>query len=305
LEDEPTLDAAPAPAVGYQDAEHGYDTQPRLAAVQDDVLSLGLLLCELAGGPEMLARVMDRQRRPEQAVEDDAPPISLALAAVIEIAAHADPERRFQNATALENALARAYAVERRIARLAANQPIRQTSRLERGQLDQIAPEPEDGPGSHFDLATRHISAVWGGAELAATICWKCGGRNQIGALICRVCGARQPVLAGTPRATQSGPRRISRPPKPTRRLYESDEWAEWSEADEEDYRPRPRRTRPLSGRLEDGVTAAPGALRRTSRPAPPPDKGQRVLWALVWVCFGMAILLGSATAIVAYLALH
>ncbi|HEX6780322.1 MAG TPA: hypothetical protein VF099_19115, partial [Ktedonobacterales bacterium] len=294
LSDAPTLDA-----------ERGYDTQPRLAAVQDDVFSLGLLLRELAGGPEVIARVMDRQRRPEQAVEDDAPPISLALAAVIEIAAYADPERRFQNAAALENALARAYAVERRIARLAANQPIRQTARLERGQLDQLAPEPEDGAGSHFDLATRHISAVWGGPELAATVCWKCGGRNQIGTLICRVCGARQPVLAGPPRATQSGPRRISRPPQPTRRLYESNEWDEWSEEDEEGYRPRPRRTRPLSGRLEDGVTSAPGTLRRVSRPAPPLDKGQRVLWALVWVCFGMAILLGSATAIVAYLALQ
>ena len=302
-EDESTLDAAPA--IDQEEVARGYDTQPRLAAPRDDVFSLGLLLCELAGGPEVIARVMDRQRHPEQAVEDDAPPISLALAAVIEIAAHADPERRFQNATALENALARASTVERRIARLAANQLIRQTPRLERGQLDELATEPEDGPGSHFDLATRHISAVWGGAELAATICWKCGARNQIGALICRVCGARQPVLAGTPRAAQTGQRRISR--SPTRRLYDNDEWSDWSEEDEQEvYRPRPRRTRPLSGRLEEATTYAPGATRRTSRPAPPPpDKGQRVLWALVWVCFGMAILLGSATAIVAYLALR
>ncbi len=292
-EDEPTLDAAP-----------GYATEPRLTSPRDDVYSLGLLLRELAGGPEVIARVMNRQQRPEQVAEDDAPPLSLALAAVIEIAAHADPERRFQNATALENALARAYAVERRIARLAANQPIRQTARLERGQLEEIATEPEPGPDSHFDLATRHISALWGGPELAATICWKCGARNQPGELLCRVCGARQPVLAGRPRAAQTGQRRISRPPKPTRQLYDDDEWAEWSEEDE-DYRPRPRRTRPLSSRLEGDMPYAPGAKRRTSRPAPQPDKGQRVLWALVWVCFSMAILLGSATVVVAYLALQ
>jgi serine/threonine protein kinase len=293
-EDEPTLDAAP-----------GYDTQPRLASPLDDVYSLGLLLRELAGGPDVIARVMDRQQHPEQVVEDDAPPLSLALAAVIEIAAHADPERRFQNATALENALARAYAVERRIARLAADQPIKPTARLERGQLEEITAEPEPGLDSHFDLATRHISALRGGPEVAATICWKCGARNQPGELLCRVCGARQPVLAGRPRTAQTGQRRISRPPKPTRQLYDDDEWAEWSEEDEEDYRPRPRRTRPLSSRLEGDATYAPGAKRRTSRPAPQPDKGQRVLWALVWVCFGMAILLGSATFVVAYLALQ
>jgi serine/threonine protein kinase len=302
-EDEPTLDAVPA--LGQEEAAPDYAPPPHLASPLDDVYSLGLLLRELAGGPEVIARVMDRQQHPEQVVEDDAPPLSLALAAVIEIAANVDPERRFQNAAALENALARAYAVERRIARLAGNQSIRQTSRLERGQLEEIAAEPEPGPDSRFDLATQHISTVSGGPEQPATICWKCGARNQPGELLCRVCGARQPVLAGRPRATQTGQRRISRPPKPTRQLYDDDEWAEWSEEDEEDYRHRPRRTRPLSGRLEEHLTYAPGAKRRTSRPAPQPDKGQRVLWALVWVCFSMAILLGSATLVVAYLALQ
>ncbi len=271
---------------------------------RDDVCSLGLLLCELAGGLEVVTGVMERQRHPEQAVEQDAPPISLALAAVLEIAAQRDPEHRFQSAPALENALARAYAVERRIA-LLAEQPAGQqeSQHLENGQPDIAVTslEAEPLPGSHHELATRHFSLAWG-EELDAIICWKCGASNQRDSHFCRVCGARQPRQ---PRAaTQTGRRRTSRPPVPTRRLYDSADWSEW--ADEEADRPtRPRRSRPTSGRTPTRGTRISGPARRTRPAPPPPEKGRRLLWALVWVCFTMAILLGSATSIVAYLALR
>jgi serine/threonine protein kinase len=299
-DEEPTLPAMPAGAPA---------PLPVAWSARDDVYSLGLLLCELAGGLEVVAGVMERQRHPEQSVEEDAPPISLALAAVLEIAVQRDAEQRFQNAQALENALERAYAVERRIARLAERPagPLESqhlATRLENGQQDLAATSLEFEPlaGNHHELATRHLSLTWG-EEVEAIICWKCGARNQQDSHFCRVCGARQPVQ---PRAaTQAGRRRTVRPPVTTRRLYDSADWSEWAEDEEEDRPTRPRRSRPTSGRTATRGTRVSGPARGRPAAPLPPEKGRRLLWALVWVCFGMAILLGSATSIVAYLALH
>jgi len=310
LQEEP--DEMPTLPAARNDTRNGVESAPTLEAwsARDDVCSLGLLLCELAGGLEVITRVMERQRRPEQLVEQHAPPISLALAAVLEIAAQRDPERRFQSALALENALERAYDVERRIARLAerpAGSPelSNQTTSLENSQPGFAASSLEAEPlsGSSSELATRHLSLAWGELPDGIT-CWKCDAHNQSDSRFCRVCGARQPLQPLAPGGARR--RRTTRRPVPTRRLYENADWSEWvDEEDEAALAPHPRRSRPVSGRTATGVTRPAGAARR-SRPAPPPlDTGRRLLWALVWVCFGMALLLGGATSIVAYLALR
>jgi hypothetical protein len=294
-----------APAASAYDMDSARTT----ADPRDDLLSLGLLLRELAGGAEVVAGVMNRLYRPEevaqQAEREDAPPISLALASVIEIAAHDDPNRRFQNAAALENALAGAYAVERRIVYLAERAGTIQEP-LEEGQdaLATVSME-ELFPVGTFDsqpqqLATRQIDALFGAEDTPSSIaCWRCGGRNLPGALLCRVCGARQPVIGGP--ARRRAPVRRST----TRKLRSGaldGEWAEWGETeDEEMLLPRQAR-RPTIWLEPDG--------RRISTPRPyvsaaPAEKGRRLLWALVWVCFGMAILLGAATAYVTYLVLR
>ncbi len=274
----------------------------------DDVLSLGLLLCELAGGPEVIAHVMERQRHPEQVGEDDVPPLSLALAAVIEMAAQPDTERRFQSAAALENALARAYAVEQRVARLAGQDGLptdrlESVTRLENGQPDLAATSLESTLEGQPDLATRHFTSFWGSEAELATICWKCGGRNVTGSLFCRVCGARQPVLAG-PRthtiyaSSQQADHRLVTTGWPD----EQTGWEAWLD-EEEDLITRPMRATRVSGQTtRQGRVSVP---RRPVRRAPHVDDGHRLLWALVWVCYGMALLLGSATGVMTYLALH
>jgi len=270
----------------------------------DDVYSLGVLLQELAGGAAVVDRVADRLYRPEEASQAqdaaDAPPISLALAMAIQVAAHADAERRFQQSVALENALARAWLVERRIGRQAERAgPDDQMTRLEDSPsaLDIAYP---DASAEHA-LATQSLPALRSAdLERLAAICWRCGGRNRTAALLCRVCGARLPASASI--TTTRGQARPTRKLSPN--LAEPDAWAEWGEDTEDEAAPRPRWSRPVGNRLAAGTTQLPGSLRRATQPAPQ-EGGQRLLWALVWVCFAMAFLLGGATILVTYLALH
>ncbi len=309
-DDEETLtEEAPAPAAAASPPEPG-----------DDLYSLGVLLRELAGGAEVVARVMERLQRPEEALQadgaDDAPLISLALAGVIQIAAHEEPARRFQSAAAFETALLRAWMVERRI-----------VSQAERGWRDERATRLENGEDDraatsvdvaslqarqHREVATRHFSVVEARVSgPQVTVCWRCGGHNEPGTLVCRVCGARQPL---TEERSASAPRSGVRP---TRRLppgaLEDSGWAEWGEETEEATPmpsartpASPRRTRPLPYRqTAEGVWTS-GPLRRASMPVRSRQaSGQRLLWALVWVCFSMAFVLGSATVVVTYLALR
>jgi serine/threonine protein kinase len=311
-EDEETLPEgieAPTPAVPPSHPEPG-----------DDLFSLGLLLRELVGGAEVVARVMERLQRPEEALQsesaDDSPPISLALAGVIQIAAHAEPARRFQSATAFETALLRAWMVERRIVRQAERGwRDERATRLENGEDDRSATSVDVVPlrsRQHQEVATRHLSAIEANvSEPQVVACWRCGGHNAPDSQVCRVCGARQPVAAERP---VSEPRSGVRP---TRRLppgsQENADWADWGEdTNEATSLPSsratatPRRTRPLPYRqTAEGVWTS-GPLRRNSTPVRSRQgSGQRLLWALVWVCFSMAFVLGSATVIVTYLALH
>jgi serine/threonine protein kinase len=156
---------------------------------RDDLWSLGMLLGELSGGAAVVTGVMDRQRRPDEATGEEAPPISLALAEVIEMATEADPEQRFQNAVAFEHALTRAFEVEQRIARFA-ERATRPEQRV--GTVDMSLELEQES------LATRQFPAVRGnsGPTRPVITCWKCGGRNRPSASFCRVCGARQPTFA-------------------------------------------------------------------------------------------------------------
>jgi serine/threonine protein kinase len=235
---------------------------PQAPDRRDDLWSLGVLLRGLAGGAGVVAGVMERQRHPEQATGDEAPPISLALADVIEMATGEDPEQRFQNAVAFERALLRAFEVEQRIARLAAR-----AARIEqRLATVDMALELEQE-----NLATRQLPLVRGNGSVSRPViaCWKCGGRNRPGASFCRVCGARQPALALDD-------------------LLHS--------------RRRTTRHLPDEPLARTGHYSSP---RRTAALPHQPDPWRRVLWMFVWACFTMAFLLGSASALVAYRALH
>ncbi|HEY7348597.1 MAG TPA: hypothetical protein VH599_09815 [Ktedonobacterales bacterium] len=290
-------------------------TAPASPCPGDDLYSLGVLLRELAGGAEVVERVMDRLRRPDEVLQaddaGDAPPISLTLAGVIQIAAHDEPGRRFQQAAAMETALMRAWVIERRIVRQAEqSRGDGGAARLESEEedlaataLELEAPEAE-AARQHEKLATRHFwleSAVSAGSRTAT--CWRCGGHNTPGARLCRVCGARQPTLADQRgRGYPSEPRRRARP---TRRLDESG-WAAWGEDEMEAAPTRPRRSRPAPGRQATAEARTLAPLRRpTAPPREQPDHGRRLLWGLVWACFVMAFLLGGATLVVTYLALR
>jgi serine/threonine protein kinase len=173
-----TLEASTLPSVPLT---------PKTPDRRDDLWSLGVLLRDLAGGAGVVAGVMERQRHPEQAAGEEEPPISLALAEVIEMASDEDPEQRFQNAAAFEQALRRALEVEQRIARLVA----RATQREQGAATVDMSLELEQE-----NLATRQFPVVRSsGASRPFVACWKCGGRNRPGASFCRVCGARQPTL--------------------------------------------------------------------------------------------------------------
>lgn len=281
----------------------------------EDLHSLGVLLRELAGGAEVVARVMDRLHHPDEALQadgaDDAPPISLALAGVIQIAAHDEPGRRFQSAAAFETALLRAWTVERRIVRQSerGRRDVHAT-RLESGEDDleatwlEIEPPEAHQPG---EMATRNFSlldAADPDAQQAA--CWRCGGHNKPGVLICRVCGARQPVAADQrASAHPSAPRRRVRttrrlPPRAGARApegaWEESGWTTWGAEAALDMPARPRRSRPTGESLQPAGTGPQ---------TPVTAGGQRLLWGLVWTCFIMAFLLGSATIAVTYLALR
>lgn len=162
---------------------------PKTPDRRDDLWSLGVLLRELSGGAAVVNEVMDRQRHPDEATGEEVPPISLALAEVIEMATEEDPEQRFQNALAFEHALTRAFEVEQRIARFAQH-----ATRPEQhmGTVDMSLELEQEG------LATRQFPAVRGtsGATRPVIACWKCGARNRPSASFCRVCGARQPTFA-------------------------------------------------------------------------------------------------------------
>jgi serine/threonine protein kinase/ribosomal protein L40E len=304
---ETLAEAAPAPAAAPHDP-------PKPG---DDLYSLGLLLRELAGGAGVVARVMDRLQRPEEALQadgaDDAPPISLALASVIQIAAHSEPARRFQSAAAFETALMRAWMVERRILRQAERRRRDEhATRTENGEDDLAATSLDLEPSEtrqHGELATRHFSLVGEtAAEAETTACWRCGGHNAPDAPLCRVCGARQPTRAASAeRGSLSEPRRRART---TRRLppgaLDDSAWAEWASDDTQDLPARPRRSRPASDRLTPEGTRTAPLPRRASTPLPRQhDSGRRLLWGLVWVCFIMAFLLGGATVVITYLALR
>jgi len=291
----------------------------------DDLYSLGVLLRELAGGAEVVTRVMDRLRRPDEALQaedaEDVPPISLTLAAVIQVAAHDEPGRRFQSAAAFETALTRAWTVERRIVRQAERGGgDEQAIRLEDEEEDLEATSPEIETLEalqHTELATRQLPVVNALApDRPMTICWRCAGHNRAGARVCRVCGARQPVPAGQRGRAASGPRRRARP---TRRLLpggqDESAWAEWNEDVADDAPGHRRQSLPSSvwlkpegthGEAQARRPTAPPHRQRTSRGASvrSPD-GRRLLWGLVWTCFLMAFLLGGATIIVTYLALR
>ncbi len=323
----PEATAAPDAAAGNAPAAAGADA---------DLYSLGLLLRELVGGAEVVARVMERLQRPDEVLQadgaDDAPPISLVLAGVIQIAAHDEPGRRFQSAAAFETALMRAWTVERRIARQAGRgRRDEHATRLENGEDDLEATALElEPPEARPDegLATRNFSLVGAlDAEAEASVCWRCGGSNAPGSLLCRVCGARQP-LAGeqVARARPTGPRRARTTRRLPPRAPDEAAWAEWGE-DELEVPPvpaRPRRTRPVSAGARVSapprrITAPPAtgaglgwasALSPAARAPVPPQApvsagGRRLLWGLMWVCFVMAFALGGATIVVTYLALR
>src|SRR5579871_1567029 len=319
-EEEDTLpDAAPVEEDTLPDAASAPASPPEPG---DDLYSLGLLLRELAGGAEVVAHVMDRLRRPDEAWQDDgaddAPPISLALAGVIQIAAHDEPGQRFQSAAAFETALTRAWMVERRIVRQAERGwRDERATRLENGEDDLAATALDIEPpevSRHREMATRvssHSAIRFTAPQVS--VCWRCGGHNQTGAPVCRVCGARQPVAGDERRVDHTSTPRRARPTRrlPPRALEESS-WEEWGEDDPEDAPLYPRRARPTSARLaqERRPTA-----RRTTRPlygqqraqasATVISDGHRLLWGLVWTCFIMAFVLGGATLVVTYLALR
>lgn len=282
----------------------------------DDLHSLGVLLRELAGGAEVVARVMDRLQRPDEALQadgaDDVPPISLTLAAVIQVAAHDEPGRRFQSAAAFETALMRAWMVERRIVRQAerGGEDVYAT-RAEHEEEDLEATSPEIATPEalqHLEMATRQLPVADALApETPATICWRCAGHNPAGARVCRVCGARQPVLTAQRSRAASGPRRRARP---TRKLppgaRDEPAWTAWHEDGADDAPGRGRQPLPSSVWLRpEGARAE----AKTRRPTAPPHQqradGRRLLWGLVWTCFLMAFLLGGATLVVTYLALR
>jgi hypothetical protein len=270
----------------------------------EDLHSLGVLLRELAGGAEVVARVMDRLHHPDEALQadgaDDAPPISLALAGVIQIAAHDEPGRRFQSAAAFETALMRAWMVERRIVRQTERgRRDAHATRLESGEDDleatwlEIEPPEAHQPG---ELATRNFSLLdAAGLDAQLVACWRCGGHNLPDAPVCRVCGARQPVAADhraparplAPRRRARTTRRLPQAPAPEG-TWKKSGWTTWNEEATLDAPARPRRSRPT------GVSSQPGGTG-----------GQRLLWGLVWACFIMAFLLGSATVVVTYFALR
>ncbi len=291
------------------------DTLPEAAPAAppepgDDLYSLGLLLRQLAGGAEVVARVMDRLQRPDEieALQaEDTPPISLALAGVIQIAAHDEPGHRFQSAAAFETALARALMVERRIARQAERGwRDERATRLENGEDDLAATALDMEPpevSAHREMATRAFSlADARGSARQVSVCWRCSGHNSPGAPICRVCGARQPVADDQ---RLSGYASVPRRARPTRRLpLEEASWADWGEEDIEEALRYSRRIRATSARLAEGRQN--GARRSTTKPIyRQRDNGRRLLWGLVWTCFIMAFVLGSATLVVTYLALR
>jgi hypothetical protein len=307
-EEEETLpDAAPAPAC--------------LPGPGDDLYSLGQLLCEMVGGVEVVARVMDRLQRPDEAWQadraDDAPPISLALAGVIQIAAHDEPGRRFQSAAAFETALTRAWMVERRIARQAERGwRDERATRLENGEVDLEATALDMEPpevSQHREMATRIAPpSVAGVSAPRVSFCWRCSGHNLPNAPVCRVCGARQPIAGDQRRA--SAPRRARATRRLPSRALEESSWSEWGENGSEEAPVYPRRSRPTSARLAQ--ERRPAAARQpTTRPlyeqqrayrsAPAINDGRRLLWGLVWTCFVMAFVLGAATFVVTYLALR
>ncbi len=231
---------------------------PKAPDRRDDLWSLGVLLRELAGGVGVVAGVMERQRCPERAAGDEAPPISLALAEVIEMASEEASDQRFQNAAAFEQALLRAFEVEQRIARLAAR---------EAGAGPHPATVDMSLELEQESLATRQFPVVRAsGASRPFVACWKCGGRNRPGAWFCRVCGARQPTLA-------------------------------------QNDLPRPRRR--TTRRLPDETLPRAGRISSPHRAVAQADPLRRLLWVFVWACFAMAFLLGGASAVVAYGALH
>ncbi len=286
-------------------------TPARPPEPDDDLYSLGLLLRELVGGAEVVAHVLDRLRHPDEALQadgaDDVPPISLVLAGVIQIAAHDEPGRRFQSAAAFETALKRAWMVERRIMRQAEGDE--RAPHLEPGEDDLMTTLDLEPLETRLEqgLATRSFWTA--GAQ--ATICWRCGGQNAPGALLCRVCGARQPVLDdGSERAYPPASRRARSLPRHT---LDEAAWAEWGEDETADLPPRdlpvrPRRSRPPSARTAQAGARTSAPLRRATappQPVPAASGGRRLLWGLVWACFLMAFLLGSATVVVTYLALR
>jgi hypothetical protein len=76
-----------------------------------------------------------------------------------------------------------------------------------------------------------------------------------------------------------------------------------WDAAVTQDVPLYQRYSRISGPRLEGRQTAL---QRRTSRPVRRRRAdGQRLLWGLVWTCFIMAFLLGSATIVITYLALR
>jgi ribosomal protein L40E len=305
----PTLAIADSPTEPSALAA-GEAAQPPQA--DDDLYYLGVLLRDLSGGAEVVARVMERLQRPDEVLlaegADDAPPISLALAGVIQIAAHSEPGRRFQNAAAFENALARAWLVESRIARQAEHGwRDERATLLENGEDDLAGTSLDFEPleaRQHREVATRNFSLPEVTSPvLSPAPCWRCGGHNDSGALVCRVCGARQPV-AGDQHAPVS-PRSQARTTHKLPPEVDESSWNTWDEEVTEDGLLHQRPTRPINTWLtpEEKQTRA----RYRSQPLPSSHRAdeRRLLWGLVWLCFIMAFVLGSTSVIITYLALH